>query len=221
MLVVDDNADMREYVTQLLAPYYDVLTASEGIAGLDRVRRERPDLVLSERDDAASGRLRIGARPAHRPGKRRRYRSSFFPPEPARSPRSRVSMRGADDSLVKPFAARELLARVRADLELDREQDASGARHHQLLLDQAQRLAKVGSWEIDVNTSSVTGSTELLRQLQAEPESFRAGFRIHDRAATDRQLVRTAVEAAIQGQRWSSRLACKPLTVSHAHSAHR
>ena len=106
---------------------------------------------------------------------------------------------------MKPFAARELLARVRANLELDRvRRTRQELERRQLLLDQAQRLAKVGSWEIDVNTSSVTGSTELLRQLQAEPEElFEQGFeftiaqRVHP---ADRQLVRTAVEAAIQGQ---------------------
>ena len=92
MLVVDDNADMREYVTQLLAPYYDVLTASEGIAGLDRVRRERPDLVLSDvmmpRLDGFGlvRALRTDPETASIP-------VVLLSAEPARSPRSRVSMR--------------------------------------------------------------------------------------------------------------------------------
>ena len=58
---------------------------------------------------------------------------------------------GADDYLVKPFAARELLARVRANLELERvRRTRDQLQTSRTLLDQAQRLARVGSWEIDL-----------------------------------------------------------------------
>src|SRR3712207_8101700 len=51
----------------------------------------------------------------------------------------------SDDYLVKPFAARELLARVRANLELDRvRRTRDEIERSRRLLDQAQRLAKVG-----------------------------------------------------------------------------
>ena len=60
---------------------------------------------------------------------------------------------GADDYLVKPFTARELLARVRANLELDRaRRTRRQLERSRTLLDQAQRLARVGSWEIDLAT---------------------------------------------------------------------
>ena len=60
---------------------------------------------------------------------------------------------GADDYLVKPFSARELLARVRANLELDRvRRTRRELERSQALLDQAQRLARVGSWELDLAT---------------------------------------------------------------------
>ena len=64
---------------------------------------------------------------------------------------------GADDYLIKPFAARELLARVHANLELDRvRRTRDQLRRSQDLLDQAQRLARVGSWEIDLATGAIT-----------------------------------------------------------------
>ena len=66
---------------------------------------------------------------------------------------------GADDYLVKPFAARELLARVRANLELDRvRRSREQLERSQTLLDQAQRLARVGSWELDLETGSIRSS---------------------------------------------------------------
>ena len=50
---------------------------------------------------------------------------------------------GADDYLIKPFAARELLARVHANIELDRARRTRDAlRRSGDLLDQAQRLAQ-------------------------------------------------------------------------------
>jgi PAS domain S-box-containing protein len=82
---------------------------------------------------------------------------------------------GAADYLVKPFAARELLARVRVNLELDRVRRVRATlERSEALLDQAQRLAKVGSWEVDLATNTVTGSDELLRLLGFSREEFEA-----------------------------------------------
>ena len=83
---------------------------------------------------------------------------------------------GADDYLIKPFAARELLARVHANIELDRARRTRDAlRRSGDLLDQAQRLARVGSWEIDLATNEMTASAEYLRQVGLTAEELRAG----------------------------------------------
>src|SRR5262249_47246266 len=44
ILVVDDNADMRDYVRRLLTGRYEVLAASNGEEGLQLALREPPDL---------------------------------------------------------------------------------------------------------------------------------------------------------------------------------
>jgi PAS domain S-box-containing protein len=73
---------------------------------------------------------------------------------------------GADDYLVKPFSARELLARVRANLELDRVRRVAEelARSRELLA-QAEALAHVGSWEVDLADDTVTASRECFHIL--------------------------------------------------------
>ena len=48
VLLADDNADVRAYVTRLLKDAYDVATAANGQEALQAVRRQRPDLLISD-----------------------------------------------------------------------------------------------------------------------------------------------------------------------------
>src|SRR6185503_8356984 len=48
VLVVDDNADMREYLRRLLAAEFTVDTANDGLAALAAVKAHRPDVVVSD-----------------------------------------------------------------------------------------------------------------------------------------------------------------------------
>ncbi len=114
---------------------------------------------------------------------------------------------GADDYLVKPFSGRELLARVKANLELERvrrsRREVEASRR---LLDEAQRLAGLGSWEIDVETRAVRASQELARQLRMTPEELaRPGSADHVVAQLvhpdDQARVRALIErAAMTGE---------------------
>jgi PAS domain S-box-containing protein len=174
VLVVDDNADMRNYIGGLLGDEYAVTTAVDGQQALELARIEPPDLVLT---DVMMPRLDgFGLLAALRGS-----------PETMHVPVVMLSARsgeeaavvgleaGADDYLVKPFSARELLARVRANLELDRVRRVADELHRsQVLLDQAEELAHVGSWEIDLREGRLTGSTEYLRILGLTAASLAA-----------------------------------------------
>ena len=48
VLLADDNPDMRAYVAGLLAPNYQVEAVGDGRAALEAVRRERPDIIVSD-----------------------------------------------------------------------------------------------------------------------------------------------------------------------------
>lgn len=118
-LVVDDNADLRAYIADLLSPAYEVATASDGRAALERIQSRVPDIVVS---DVMMPRL-DGF------GLVRELRAD---PRTASVPVILLSARageesaiegldaGSDDYLVKPFSARELLARVRTHVDLAR-----------------------------------------------------------------------------------------------------
>jgi len=170
VLVADDNADMRRYVVDLLADEYAVTTAVDGLQALELARADPPDLVLTDvmmpRLDGFGLLAGMRADPA-----------TMHVPVVMLSARSGEEAAvagleaGADDYLVKPFSARELLARVRANLELDRVRRVADELHRsQVLLDEAEELAHVGSWELELASGSLTGSPEYLRIVGvAEP----------------------------------------------------
>ncbi|KUN90376.1 histidine kinase [Streptomyces bungoensis] len=120
VLVADDNADMREYLTRMLAGAgYDVTTVNDGVEALHSVRRDTPDLVVSDVMMPRLDGLELVARLRGDP------RTASVPvlllSARAGQEDSIEGLRaGADDYLVKPFAAAELLARVRANVELAR-----------------------------------------------------------------------------------------------------
>ena len=119
ILVADDNADMRQYVRRILADRYTVTAVADGVAALDAARREPPELILADvmmpnldgfgllrqvRDDA-----RLAGVPV-----------VLLSARAAEEATVEGMQAGADDYLIKPFSARELLARVSARLEIAR-----------------------------------------------------------------------------------------------------
>jgi signal transduction histidine kinase/DNA-binding response OmpR family regulator len=119
IVLADDNADMRDYMRRLLSPHYNVEVVGDGEAALAAVARRKPDLVLT---DIMMPRLhgmellaRLRADPA----------TSTLPiillsARAGEESRVEGMQSGADDYLIKPFSARELLARVEAHLKMAR-----------------------------------------------------------------------------------------------------
>jgi diguanylate cyclase (GGDEF)-like protein len=120
ILLADDNVDMRRYVARLLARDYQVLPVADGEAALEVALSAPPDLVLS---DVMMPRLDgFGLLKALRADERTRQLPVILLSARAGDEAAVEGMdAGADDYLVKPFSARELLARVRAHLELARQ----------------------------------------------------------------------------------------------------
>jgi PAS domain S-box-containing protein len=119
VLLADDDADMREYVRRLLARRFEVEAVADGQAALDAARRARPALVLS---DVMMPRLDGFAllRAIRSDPELRTVPVVLLSARAGEEPRVGGLEAGADDYVVKPFSARELLARVTASLELAR-----------------------------------------------------------------------------------------------------
>ncbi|AUS99554.1 histidine kinase [Nostoc sp. CENA543] len=117
ILLVDDNADMREYVKRLLSQDYVVETATDGIDALEAISHHLPDLVMT---DVMMPRLDgFGLLSALRSNNRTREIPIILLSARAGEEAKVEGLEaGADDYLIKPFSARELLARVEATLKL-------------------------------------------------------------------------------------------------------
>jgi PAS domain S-box-containing protein len=119
IVLADDNADMRAYLRRLLRPRYDVEAMPDGAAALAAIRREPPDLVLS---DVMMPHLDgVGLLAALRADDTTRgIPVVLLSARAGEQAQIEGLEQGADDYLVKPFSAGELLARVEARLELAR-----------------------------------------------------------------------------------------------------
>ncbi|MFI5888780.1 SpoIIE family protein phosphatase [Actinoplanes sp. NPDC051513] len=117
ILLVDDNADLRDHVGRLLRPHWQVTTADDGQAALELARTQPFDLVLT---DVMMPRLDgFGLIAALRADERTRDVPIVVLSARAGEESSGEGLAaGADDYLVKPFSARDLTARVRANLDL-------------------------------------------------------------------------------------------------------
>jgi PAS domain S-box-containing protein len=170
IVVADDNADMRQYLRSLLSPYYRVEEAADGEQALAALRRERPALLLSDvmmprldgfgllatlRADAALNTLPVILLSA-RAGEEARIEGLGA---------------GADDYLIKPFTARELLARVSALIELDLTR-RSGEQQLRLFLAHARMF----TWELDLATRRLTVSENAADVLGARLQDLEQGF---------------------------------------------
>jgi PAS domain S-box-containing protein len=111
VVLADDNADLREYARRLLSEHYAVHVVADGQAALDAARELHPELIVS---DVMMPRLDgFGLIRALRADPQLRAIPVILLSARA-GEESRIEGldRGADEYLVKPFSARELLVRA-------------------------------------------------------------------------------------------------------------
>lgn len=123
VLIVDDNADMRQHLESIVGKIYKTVKAVNGAEALKVMNREKIALVLSDimmpvmdgvellkhlKENSATAEIPVVLITA-RAGEESRIEGFET---------------GADDYLVKPFSARELLARIKVQMELSKKRNA-------------------------------------------------------------------------------------------------
>jgi signal transduction histidine kinase len=194
VLVVDDNADMRAYIGAILGRHWQVDYAADGMRGLQRAVADPPDLVLT--DVMMPGMDGFAF-----------LRALRHSPSTAAVPVIMLSVRagpdaavegldeGADDYLVKPFTAPELVARVRANLELVR------LRRERIAIETREELLAGFSHDLQTPLAVIVGVADVLGGTPL-PESLREGVdALRTQAARLRFLVQRFLDyARLEGQ---------------------
>ena len=139
ILFADDNADMRDYVARLLRERWDVTVVANGDDALARIRRSPPDLVVS--DVMMPGLDGFGLVQAMRADPVLRAIPVILLSARAGEDAAAEGLgAGADDYIVKPFTARDLLVRVASKLSSARAAREANAIKERAR-DEAQELA--------------------------------------------------------------------------------
>lgn len=140
ILVVDDNADMREHIKSLLKPKFNVILARHGEEALAKMGGQLPDLVLSDvmmpvmdgiellkniKSHKLTAQIPVILLTA-RAGEESKIEGLEI---------------GADDYLVKPFSSRELVSRITSQVEAGRTRRENELFLHNLFLQSPAAIA--------------------------------------------------------------------------------
>jgi|GEM_PF-1940258 len=116
VLIVEDNTDMRDFLSFLLRDHYMIETAINGEDGLDKARKYRPDAIITDVmmpvKDGFEMTLAIKSDPSLR-----HIPVLMLTAKAELSHKLEALELGADDYLIKPFNSKELLTRIKSLLK--------------------------------------------------------------------------------------------------------
>jgi signal transduction histidine kinase len=165
VVVADDNADMRDYLSRILGSSYDVDAVGDGAAALERIRADPPDLVVADvMMPTLDGFGLLSA--VRRDARLQSLPVILLSARAGEEARIEGLEAGADEYLVKPFTARELLASVRSQLELSRLRRESETERTRLMEESSRLkdnfLASL-SHELRTPLNAILGYARMLR----------------------------------------------------------
>jgi len=207
VLLADDNADLRDYISRLLVQRgYEVEAVADGEQALAALRTHRPDILVT---DVMMPRLDgFGLLRAVRADASLRDLPTIMLSARAGDDAKVEGLdAGADDYLTKPFSARELLARVAANIamaRLRREAAAAVSASEAKARAQAERVqlaldagAIIGTWVWTVETDHFAGDERFARSFGLDPARCGAGIPLDEVLASVHPQDRARVEQDI------------------------
>jgi signal transduction histidine kinase/ActR/RegA family two-component response regulator len=124
VIIVDDNIDMRKHIETLLSPKFNIVTAVNGADALKKLKHAKPELILSDIMMPVMDGIQLLT-------EIKNNKETEHIPVVLLTARAGEESKiegwetGADDYLVKPFTAKELIARIEAQIKLKRKRDTA------------------------------------------------------------------------------------------------
>jgi DNA-binding response OmpR family regulator len=138
ILIVEDNADTRRFLEAMLSKEFEVISAENGVIGIDYARNKSPDLILLDimlpilsGYDACSL--------LKKDDKTKRIPIIFLSAKNSVTDITHGLTTGADDYIAKPFDYKELVARIKARLRKGAESVATPLEIGDLKIDPTNR----------------------------------------------------------------------------------
>jgi len=219
ILVVEDNPDVRRYISESLEPDYRTVEAADGSQGIARAMELIPDLIISDimmpntdgHDLCAV--LKKDVRTSHIP-------IILLTAKASEQSKIKGLETGADDYITKPFNTEMLRARIKNLIRLrsylhtqrDREMTLMPGKISQSSIDEtfmkelnAVLEANISDPEFNVEQLAAKlymGSTTLYRKINAlsgqSPSDYLRSFRLHKAAELFKQGFGTVTEVTFE-----------------------
>ncbi|MGE0616148.1 MAG: response regulator transcription factor [Bacteriovoracia bacterium] len=149
ILIIEDNADTRRFLEVMLGKEFEVVSAENGVIGIDYARNKSPDIILldimlpilSGYDTCSL--LKKDEKTKHIP-------IIFLSAKNTVTDITHGLSNGADDYIPKPFDYKELQARIRARLRKAQEGAAQPIQLGDLKIDPASRDITYGGKRIQL-----------------------------------------------------------------------
>jgi len=119
ILLADDNADMRHYIHQILAKHYQIIAVNNGLEALKAAKQNRPDLILSDVMMPQMTGFELVDNLRQDP-KLKLVPIILLSARAGEEAKIEGLEIGADDYLIKPFSALELLTRIKTHLNMQK-----------------------------------------------------------------------------------------------------
>ncbi len=164
ILIIEDNADTRRFLEAMLSKDFEVISAENGVIGIDHARNKAPHLILLDiMMPILSGYDTCSL--LKKDERTKRIPIIFLSAKNSVSDITQGLTQGADDYIPKPFDYKELMARIQARLRKSAEPTSQPIILGDLMIDPGNREVSIAGKKVVLTLTEF----DILRCLAAKP----------------------------------------------------
>ncbi len=131
VMIVDDNADMLQHIQSLIGKKYKTVTAVNGREALDKIKMQSPSVIISDVMMPVMDGIQL-LKEVRKDPQTQNIPVILITARAGEESKIEGYSIGADDYLVKPFSAKELIARITSQINLSKKRATVEKQLHSL-----------------------------------------------------------------------------------------